>query len=102
MKDVALVIRVSKEVYEDTLKKAVWNERDKRVIRQAIKAGTPLDSVLDEIRAEIDKESAKAFKCPNWERAKALEWAMAIIDKYRAESKIGRVNENTILLHGGE
>lgn len=37
--------------------------------------------VLDKIRAEIEKESAKSLKYPNWERAKAL------IDKYRAESE---------------
>ena len=39
--------------------------------------------VLDKIRDEIDAESAKSFKYPNWERAKALEWALEIIDKYR-------------------
>lgn len=43
--------------------------------------------VLDKIRAEIDAESAKSFKYPNWERAKALEWTLSIIDKYIAESE---------------
>ena len=42
-------------------------------------------SVLDKIRAEIDEESAKSFGYPNWERAKALEWVLSIIDKYKAE-----------------
>lgn len=46
-----------------------------------------INAVLDEIRIEIDAESAKAFKYPNWERAKALEWALSVIDKYRAESE---------------
>lgn len=38
--------------------------------------------ILDKIRAEINAESAKSFQYPNWERAKALEWALEIIDKY--------------------
>ena len=41
--------------------------------------------VLDKIRDEIDAESTKSFKYPNWERAKALEWTLEIIDKYRGE-----------------
>ena len=41
--------------------------------------------VLDKIRDEIDAESARSFKYPNWERAKALEWALEIVDKYRGE-----------------
>lgn len=44
-----------------------------------------LDCVLDKIRDEIDAESTKSFKYPNWERAKALEWVLEIIDKYRGE-----------------
>lgn len=43
--------------------------------------------VLDKIRDEIDAESARSFKYPNWERAKALEWALEIIDKYKEESE---------------
>lgn len=44
------------------------------------------EPILDRIRTEIDAESAKSFKYPNWERAKALEWTLSIIDKYIAES----------------
>ena len=44
------------------------------------------ESVLEKIRAEIDAESAKSFGYPNWERAKALEWVLSVIDKYKAES----------------
>lgn len=43
--------------------------------------------VLDQIRAEIDEESTKSFGYPNWERAKALEWVLSIIDKYKAGSE---------------
>ncbi len=46
-----------------------------------------INTVLDKIRAEIDAESVKSFKYPNWERAKALEWVLSVIDKYRAESE---------------
>lgn len=52
-------------------------------ILDAVANGKPLDSVLDEIKAKIDAESAKSFRYPNWERAKALEWALSIIDKYK-------------------
>lgn len=45
------------------------------------------DKLLDKIRAEIDAESAKSFRYHNWERAKALEWALGILDKYKAESE---------------
>ena len=48
---------------------------------------TPQEPILDKIRAEIDEESAKSFGYPNWERAKALEWALGIIDKYKAETE---------------
>lgn len=43
--------------------------------------------VIDKIRAEIEAESAKSFRHPNWERAKALEWALSIIDKYKVGSE---------------
>ena len=42
-----------------------------------------LNCVLDKIRTEIDEESVKSFKYSNWERAKALEWVLEIIDKYK-------------------
>lgn len=56
-------------------------------ILNAVANGKPLDTVLDDIRAEIDKESVRAFRHPYWERAKALEWAATIINKYKAESE---------------
>ena len=43
--------------------------------------------VLEKIRAEIDSYSTKYVKTFNWERARALEEALAIIDKYMAESE---------------
>ena len=46
-----------------------------------------VNEVLDQMRAEIDAESAKSFKRSNFERAKALEWALSIIDKYKVESE---------------
>ena len=45
------------------------------------------NSVLEQIRVKIDAESAKSFGYPNWERAKALEWALSVIDKCKAESE---------------
>lgn len=46
-----------------------------------------LQEAIDKIRAEIESESAKSFKYPEWERAIALEWVLNIIDKYMAESE---------------
>ena len=45
------------------------------------------EPILDKIRAEIDAEYTKSFDYPNWERAKALEWVLSVIDKYKAESE---------------
>ena len=45
------------------------------------------NEVLDKIRTEIDAESAKSFGYPNWERAKALEWVLDVIDKYRQKRR---------------
>lgn len=58
-------------------------ERYSNAIEEAVVNGDLLDDVLDSIRMKIDKESVKAFRCQNWERAKALEWAMAVIDTYK-------------------
>ena len=44
-----------------------------------------MHDVFDKIRAEIETESIKSFGYPNWERAKALEWALSVIDKHREE-----------------
>ena len=54
---------------------AEWLKDYKRLLEQ--------ENVLDKIRDEIDAESTKSFKYPNWERAKALEWVLEIVDKYR-------------------
>ena len=54
---------------------AEWLKDYKRLLEQ--------ENVLDKIRDEIDAESTKSFKYPNWERAKALEWALEVVDKYR-------------------
>lgn len=41
-----------------------------------------INAVLEDIRAEIETESVKSYEYPNWERAKALKWALSVIDKY--------------------
>lgn len=69
----------------------VVNERlhknlDKIPPVEAIQKADMID-ILDKIKADIDAESAKSLKYPNWERAKALEWALEIIDKYKMESE---------------
>lgn len=56
---------------------------------EAIEVLKSEESILDKIRDEIDAESAKSFKYPNWERAKALEWALEIIDKYEEDKENG-------------
>ena len=65
-----------------TIKKVIETVVDE--YNEILKA-VPIE-VLDKIRDEIDAESAKSLKYPNWERAKALEWVLEIIDKYRGET----------------
>ena len=64
--------------------KAQLEPENEDIFRAIIKA-LEQELALDKIRAEINAESAKSFRYPNWERAKALEWALSIIDKYKPE-----------------
>ena len=63
-------------------------ERYSNMIEEAVVKGDLLDDVLDSIKAKIDKESVKAFGLQNWERAKALECALGIIDKYKESDEV--------------
>jgi hypothetical protein len=60
------------------------------IVMDAIKNSTPLNEVLDKIRAEIEscREDEEPHLCDyRYHRNEGLDMALDIIDKYKAESE---------------
>lgn len=60
------------------------------------------ESILDKIRTVIDAECRRSIMYPNWERAKALEWVLGVIDKYKVESEGIKMTLDESIKHAEE
>lgn len=88
MADIELVIKIDKDYY-DLLKNGVYCGDDYLPIK-IIAHGTPLNEVLDEIRAEIDdldRYYDNDYFSGNKDAMFKCNEVMQIIDKYREEQE---------------
>ena len=79
-----IVIDIDEEIIEHA-KEHSEDSNDEWSALRAIENGTPLEKVLEDIKAEIEEIRKNALGFPNWEYAKGLETAWNVIDKHIAE-----------------
>lgn len=86
MADIELVVKISQEIYNNLKIGCTQRISDGEMI-EALKNGTPLNEVLDNIRAEIDKLPSYVARFNGGDYAIHIdkEKVLQIIDKYRGE-----------------
>ena len=85
-----IVIEIPEEIYQEAIWSGYSHLYDDEVAN-AVADGKPLDSVLDEIKAEIEKEiitrnSDQYDYEAKWQNS-GLRMALKAIEKYKAESE---------------
>lgn len=84
MADIELLIKIDEDAYKE-IKKIVADENEMCFMQKLIANGTPLNEVLDKIRAEI-VEMWKNEPCAI--EGGCLDEVLEVIDKYKIDKEI--------------